>query len=199
MEKDARIARLQARLAAINCERAEIEAELAALTNQERMGPAETGKGEVPGTLGPVLTTSEKIALFRSLFRGRADVFPVRWENPKTGKSGYSPACDNEWRHGLCGKAPEQRPFSHEHSASCAPTRLRSNANASALPTPQRPPSASCGKEKKLGPARDASTLSLSGVARKDSNRQCEVQIEQRPILSGGLAVADLRYQKSKA
>ncbi|SEC44196.1 DEAD/DEAH box helicase [Paenibacillus sp. GP183] len=38
----------------------------------------------------------EKIALFRSLFRGREDVFPMRWEN-KTGRSGYSPACGNEW------------------------------------------------------------------------------------------------------
>jgi hypothetical protein len=31
----------------------------------------------------------EKIALFRSLFRGREDVFPKRFESKKTGKSGY--------------------------------------------------------------------------------------------------------------
>ena len=42
--------------------------------------------------------------MFRSLFRGRDDVFPRRWENAKTGKSGYSPACANEWEHGLCEK-----------------------------------------------------------------------------------------------
>jgi superfamily II DNA or RNA helicase len=47
---------------------------------------------------------AEKIALFRSLFRGRIDVFPRRWENPKTGKSGYSPACANEWVRGICEK-----------------------------------------------------------------------------------------------
>jgi hypothetical protein len=41
-------------------------------------------------------TPSEKIALFRNLFRGREDVYPNRWES-KTGKSGYSPACENEW------------------------------------------------------------------------------------------------------
>jgi len=41
-------------------------------------------------------SSEEKIALFRSLFRGREDVYPVRWTN-KTGKSGYSPACHNEW------------------------------------------------------------------------------------------------------
>ena len=45
-----------------------------------------------------------KIALFRRLFRGRADVFPVRWENAKSGRSGYSPACANEWRRGVCDK-----------------------------------------------------------------------------------------------
>jgi hypothetical protein len=41
-------------------------------------------------------SSEEKIALFRSLFRGREDVYPVRWVN-KAGKSGYSPACQNEW------------------------------------------------------------------------------------------------------
>ena len=46
----------------------------------------------------------EKISIFRSLFRGRADVFPKRWGNQKTGKSGYSPACHNEWVRGVCKK-----------------------------------------------------------------------------------------------
>jgi len=44
-----------------------------------------------------------KIALFRSLFRGREDVYPVRWER-KDGRSGYSPACLLEWKRPLCGK-----------------------------------------------------------------------------------------------
>jgi hypothetical protein len=43
------------------------------------------------------------VKLFASLFRGREDVYPVRWES-KTGKSGYSPACANEWRAGICEK-----------------------------------------------------------------------------------------------
>ena len=41
-------------------------------------------------------TPAAKIALFRSLFRGREDVYPRRFESHKTGKSGYSPACANE-------------------------------------------------------------------------------------------------------
>jgi hypothetical protein len=45
-----------------------------------------------------------KITLFRSLFRGRDDVYPRRFESRKTGKSGYSPACANEWTRGVCEK-----------------------------------------------------------------------------------------------
>ena len=45
-----------------------------------------------------------KIALFRSLFRGRADVYPRRFESRKTGRSGYQPACANEWTRGVCDK-----------------------------------------------------------------------------------------------
>ena len=29
---------------------------------------------------------------------------PVRWESATTGKSGYAPACANEWRPGICEK-----------------------------------------------------------------------------------------------
>jgi superfamily II DNA or RNA helicase len=50
------------------------------------------------------LSTSEKVALFRRLFRGRTDVYPIRWESKTTGKSGYAPACANEWRAGVCEK-----------------------------------------------------------------------------------------------
>ncbi|MGH8864540.1 MAG: TOTE conflict system archaeo-eukaryotic primase domain-containing protein, partial [Burkholderiales bacterium] len=47
-------------------------------------------------------THAEKVALFRSLFRGRADVFPVRFVSRKTGRAGYAPACSNKWEPQLC-------------------------------------------------------------------------------------------------
>jgi len=47
--------------------------------------------------------SADKIALFRKLFRGRDDIYPQRWESAK-GKSGYTPKCDNEWKHGVCQK-----------------------------------------------------------------------------------------------
>jgi len=49
-------------------------------------------------------TPDGKIALFLSLFRCRGDVYPKLWENPKTGKKGYSPACHNEWKPSICQK-----------------------------------------------------------------------------------------------
>ena len=49
------------------------------------------------------LSTQDKVVLFRRLFRGRTDVYPVRWESAK-GASGYSPACKNEWRQDVCFK-----------------------------------------------------------------------------------------------
>lgn len=45
-----------------------------------------------------------KIRLFRSLFRGRDDIYARRFESRKTGKSGYAPACANEWVRDVCEK-----------------------------------------------------------------------------------------------
>ncbi|WP_150272345.1 TOTE conflict system archaeo-eukaryotic primase domain-containing protein [Paenibacillus tepidiphilus] len=41
-------------------------------------------------------TVEDKLTLYKSYFRGRDDVYPIRWSN-KQGKSGYSPACAKEW------------------------------------------------------------------------------------------------------
>lgn len=60
-------------------------------------GPVQVGVNQ----LSPA---DEKIALFRSLFRGREDVYPRRFESRKTGRSGYAPACANEWVPGVCEK-----------------------------------------------------------------------------------------------
>ena len=50
----------------------------------------------------PSRTSSEKVALFRELFRGRRDVFPVRFVSKRTGKAGYAPACRNKFVPGVC-------------------------------------------------------------------------------------------------
>lgn len=63
---------------------------------------AAESKGEEPAVTMKS-TPQEKITLFRSLFRGREDVYALRWHNTKTGKSGYSPVCANKWAPGICG------------------------------------------------------------------------------------------------
>src|SRR5438034_10700261 len=59
----------------------------------------------VERTPAPVTQASPpaaKIALFRSFFRGREDVYPRRFESRKSGKGGYAPACANETVRGVC-------------------------------------------------------------------------------------------------
>ena len=46
---------------------------------------------------------NERISLFLALFHGRADIYARQWRG-KDGKTGYSPACKNEWQRGICGK-----------------------------------------------------------------------------------------------
>lgn len=53
------------------------------------------------------LSVPEKIALFRSLFRGRDDVYALRWESAD-GKSGYSPASIRDWK-AVMSAPPEKR------------------------------------------------------------------------------------------
>lgn len=65
---------------------------------------------EAPPTVHTGSTPQEKIALFLSLFRGRGDVFARRYFSPKSEKSGYVPACKNEWIPGLCDKKVHRCP-----------------------------------------------------------------------------------------
>ncbi|RKT98698.1 DEAD/DEAH box helicase [Burkholderia sp. Nafp2/4-1b] len=65
-----------------------------------RREPSPAGRN----TSAPILSPDQKVQLFRRLFRGRTDVYPLRWESRNSGKSGYAPACANEWRTGICDK-----------------------------------------------------------------------------------------------
>jgi superfamily II DNA or RNA helicase len=99
------IARIRRRLADLDAERGRLEHELETL---EQKRTSDSRPSERPSFAdAPVTNNSsslEKIELFGRLFAGRPNVFPVRWENKKTGRSGYSPACSNEWAKGICGK-----------------------------------------------------------------------------------------------
>ncbi|MEL3970937.1 DEAD/DEAH box helicase family protein [Rossellomorea oryzaecorticis] len=45
----------------------------------------------------------ERIKIFKNFFRGRSDVYALRWES-KRDHSGYSPACEHEWHPTICKK-----------------------------------------------------------------------------------------------
>ena len=96
---------IRRQLTAIDAERQSLEHRLRGL-EQPRIATAPAPQPAVAQE--PAVTNAssatDKIALFRRLFGGRTDVFPARWDNPKTGRSGYAPACANEWVRGVCGK-----------------------------------------------------------------------------------------------
>jgi hypothetical protein len=51
-----------------------------------------------------MLTPFQKIQIFKNFFRGREDVFAMRWEKQDKSASGYTPVCLNEWKQGLRNK-----------------------------------------------------------------------------------------------
>ena len=106
-QTDPRITELVARLAELERERKEIVAEINALRSVQSEGTAAIKVMPSAKAGNPIdrnSTIKQKIALFRRLFRGRSDVFPIRWDNRTSGRSGYAPACANEWQRGICEK-----------------------------------------------------------------------------------------------
>ena len=60
-------------------------------------------------------SNQDKVEFFRRLFLGREDVFARRFDNAKTGKKGYSPVCENQWKAGICGLAKGVKCSTCEH------------------------------------------------------------------------------------
>jgi len=56
-------------------------------------------------TISEEISSDEKAKLFKELFHGRTDVYAKHWLSRKTGKSGYSPVCKNEWVPKICQRA----------------------------------------------------------------------------------------------
>ena len=79
----------------------ELEAENVEL--KRRLGEDVTPVAQEP-TAMHTLSLQEKVDLFRSLFKGREDVFARRWYSKASGKGGYQPVCQNEWNRQLCDK-----------------------------------------------------------------------------------------------
>ena len=101
-----RIRRIELRLRELEAEKSDLLAQLEG-ARAECEPPASAGKVSIlgrPASSSVPATPDEKIDLFLKLFRCREDVYPKRWENSKTGKAGYAPACRLEWKPGVCEK-----------------------------------------------------------------------------------------------
>ncbi len=92
-----RIIQIEAELHDLEARRQRLLSELREIRSSEKSPELPLGKA-VPET------NEEKIALFLSLFGARRDVYPKLWVNHKKRTKGCSPACGNEWVHGLCEK-----------------------------------------------------------------------------------------------
>src|SRR5256886_162551 len=97
-EEESLLATLTAQQAESRHRLAALRAELAALDTEPgiRVGLPLSFEAPIPQT------PADKVRLFRSLFRGREDIFPTRFVSAKTGKSGYAPACRNKFVRGVC-------------------------------------------------------------------------------------------------
>ena len=100
------IKHVRARLRALEAEQLALRDRLEELERQRAVFEAASSALNASATPAVTMASSSsaKVALFRRLFAGREDVFPIRWENRKTGKGGYAPACANEWVRGVCNK-----------------------------------------------------------------------------------------------
>ena len=107
-EIESLIVEAEKKLTEIDEQREKIQKELNELRHQQELMRNQMQANLVPTTYKPSVTNhsseSEKISLFRSLFKGREDVFARRFESIKSGKSGYQPCCRNEWIPRVCRK-----------------------------------------------------------------------------------------------
>ena len=99
-ELEQRLAKLEKALTEIDTARANLVEEIQTL----RLNAVTPARAMQTPSVTMISKTMDKLGLFCSLFGGRTDVYAQRWDNPKTGKSGYSPACHNEWAKGICDK-----------------------------------------------------------------------------------------------
>jgi len=107
-EIDRQIETAERDLAELDKRRAAILERIKTLRHQRNRISSQASPGYSPVNDRTFVTNNssekDKILLFRTLFKGREDVYPRRFESKKTGKSGYQPACRNEWLRGVCKK-----------------------------------------------------------------------------------------------
>jgi hypothetical protein len=90
---------------AVEAELARLRAENARLLKLLRLTPPDPAQGAffeaAPGIVHHRSPQDAKVAFFGALFAARTDVYAVRYDNQRTGKSGWIPAVRGGWRKGV--------------------------------------------------------------------------------------------------
>ena len=103
-ELDILLSAARAELARLDTQRLAILEQIRTLQNQKESQKGADRDVKTSASVSNQSSAQGKVLLFRSLFRGRADVYARQFESKQTGKTGYQPACRNEWVRGICGK-----------------------------------------------------------------------------------------------
>lgn len=80
----------------------------ATLEEWEKAGRSFDRRAQVEGIVTSASPARDKLELFRNLFTGRKDVYAHGYRR-KDGGIGYTPACANEWKSGICPKANHRK------------------------------------------------------------------------------------------
>jgi hypothetical protein len=108
------------RLTGLRDEIARLQAENARLlrllnltpTEARPPGPIQTGIFDAaPGAVHAGSSPAEKVAFYAALFAARTDAYAVRWENARSGRSGWMPAVRGGWRRGIPADRREYLPL----------------------------------------------------------------------------------------
>lgn len=134
--------------------------------------PEEMWLENVPQTeqAAPVCThssTQEKIECFLSVFRGREELYARRYYSTKTGKSGYTPVCKNEWVQGLCDK--------RKYKCADCPNRAFVSLNYEAVKAHLRGNDPLCRDVAAIYPMRENNTTWLLAADFDDEDWQADV------------------------
>jgi hypothetical protein len=107
---------LEAELARLRAENTRL-LKLLRLTPQQAAppGPAQAAYFEVPpGFVHHRSAEDAKVAFFGALFAARTDVYAIRFDNQRTGKSGWVPAVRGGWQKGVRHKDRNYLPLTSQ-------------------------------------------------------------------------------------
>ena len=107
---------LQAELVSLRQENARLR-KLLKLTDAEAAparGTQAAWFDKAPGQVDARSSSRAKVEFYAALFGARRDVYAVRWENARTGKSGWMPAVEGGWRKGRSASEIRHLPLTSE-------------------------------------------------------------------------------------